>query len=111
MMMAVWQIFSMSPSKWLERSIERPGRAESVRSTSSIAGAAVSVESRRGFVEDQELGIVHQGGRQLQPLLHARGILFQRAVSRLLQFQIGQYLMGSALGFPLAHAVQLAREG
>ena len=63
------------------------------------------------LVENQQAGIVDQGRRQLQPLLHAGRIRIDRAVAGLAQADVVEDLMGPLQGIAARHAAEFAGIG
>ena len=74
------------------------------------ADPAHRVEPRRGLVEEQDIGVVHQGGRQVEAPLHAARVgpdaLAQRVADVDQVGQLGQALVDRARGEPVQASLQ-----
>ena len=73
--------------------------------------AAGGVEAVRGLVQEQQLRIVDQRGGQLEPLLHAQGVLVRLAVALFPQAHEVHDLVGALEGRAARHARQPAHVG
>ena len=63
------------------------------------AGAALGIEAGRGLVEEQDLGVVHQRGHQIEPSLHATRVGRDGAIERLAEVdQLAELLDASGHG-------------
>ena len=73
--------------------------------------AALGVHAVGRLVEDEEPGVVDDGGGELQALLHAGGIGFGLAVAGLAEADVVEHFVGALHGVAGAHAAQLAGVG
>jgi hypothetical protein len=72
--------------------------------------AALRVESVRGLVEQQQLGVVHERLRELHALLHARRVGLEVSVARLAEPDVVEHLVRPADRLVAREARQLAGE-
>ncbi len=71
--------------------------------------AARRVHAVGRLVEDQEPRVVHDGGGDLQPLLHPRRVGIAATVPGLAQADVIEHLVGAPKGVAVPHPHQLAR--
>ena len=74
-----------------------------------LSGAG-NIDTRGGFVQKQDLGLVDDSCCDRQLALHAFGIAAEPAVSRLSQIEHLKQLPGSGLSFSLSHSIKRRAE-
>ncbi len=55
---------------------------------------AFGIEAVGRLVEDQQLGLAEQGGREAEPLPHSQGVALHSPLRRLLELDAAQRLVG-----------------
>ena len=78
------------------------------RTSSQTVSAARGVEARRRLVEEEDLGLVHERGGEVQPALHAAGVALDQAVRGVLELDELEQLLARGPARRPRHAEQPA---
>ena len=93
-MTTTWsQVYSTSGSRCDERIRLTPLLCAEIADELEHLVAALRIHAVGGLVEEQQIGIVHERLRQLDPLLHAGRVRLDVAVARLAEADVEQHLV------------------